>query len=1209
MMMSTPSEPLGTADSSSPSLTDPAPARPTNSPCPQEMWELGLRAVERARGWVEASARLPVPRAAALLSRILADPDGLAFTTRFVDDVVRPADLEVAGRALRRLADGRTDFLPPALAAATGLGGAASRLAPTVVAAAARHTFRQIVGDLVVDATDQGLGPALRRLRRDGNRLNINLLGEAVLGDQEAARRLAEVSRLVTRQDVDYVSVKVSAVTGPHNPWGFDEVVAHGVEVLTPLYRLARDHGTFLNLDMEDYKDLDLTLAVFTALLDQEELGSYEAGVVLQAYLPDSLGAMQRLQDWAAARVARGGAPVKVRVVKGANLAMEAVDAGVHGWEMTTWPTKQETDTCYKRVLHWAMTPQRTRAVRLGVAGQNIFDIALAYELRAARGLEGTDAVEFEMLSGMATTLAEVVRRDVGHLLLYVPVVAPQEFDVAIAYLVRRLEENAAPQNFMSGVFDIASDSRVLTRERDRFLASLADLDPQAPVPGPRRTQDRLEGRPAGALAPAPAQDRAFVSTPDSDPSLGGNRQWARQIARAVPASRLGVEAVTAGAARFAIREDVDAVVEVLRAAAPGWAGLGVSARAEIIRRAGQLLEQRRGALIEVAASETGKTIDQSDPEVSEAVDFCNLYARNALALEDPGYLGGGRFVPSSLTVVASPWNFPLAIPTGGVAAALATGSTVVLKPAPPARRCAAELVSVFHDAGVPTDVLMLAPVEDGEVSRHLVTHDGVDRVILTGSYDTARMFRSWKPDMRLLGETSGKNAIIVTPSADPDLAVRDTVASAFAHAGQKCSAASLLVLVGSAGRSERIARQLVDATASLVVASPEHLDSQVGPVVVPDDAKALRGLTVLGEGEHWVLRPRHLGSGLWHPGIRAGVRPGSEFHLTEYFAPVLGVMRVDTLEEAIEVVNAVDYGLTSGLQTLDSQELAQWLETVQAGNLYVNRGITGAIVRRQPFGGWKRSAIGSTTKAGGPSYLLGLGEVVRSDGAVEDIPQQVDVLGGDGEAEPLGDLDDLDDLYDSVRSELAGQDLLLLRTALAQDAQAWRSAYGQAVDVTGLACERNVLRYRPAEVLVRAEAGTALADLVRVMAAGCLAGAGLSLSVAEALPEALGAVLWDRGATVVQEDSRAWARRLGDLADSGALGVRVRLLGPREQAAQERWQEGCHATGGSPDVALYTGDVTACPHTELLPFLREQSVSVTAHRFGTPLDLAAGLL
>ena len=1181
------------------------PTSPSRNPgtrrCPDDLWALGHRAIARARRWADESAHEPTPQSAKLLSRILSDPDGLAFTTRFVDDVVRPSDLDVASAAMKRLSAGRKDFLPPALAVAMGLGATASRLAPHAVTGTARRVFREIVGDLVVDATDKGLGPALARLRKGGHRLNVNLLGEAVLGEKEASHRLGEVSRLVTREDVDYVSIKVSAVTGPHNPWGFEEVVDHGVCALLPLYRLARDNGTFLNLDMEDYKDLDLTIAVFTAILDQPDMGGYEAGIVLQAYLPDSLGALERLQEWARARVDAGGSRIKVRIVKGANLSMEKVDAQIHGWELTTWPSKQATDTNYKRMLSWAMTPEHTRAIRLGVAGQNIFDIAFAYELRAARGVE--DSVEFEMLSGMATGIQEVVRRDVGSLLLYVPVVNPREFDVAISYLVRRLEENAAPENFMSGVFDIAQNEDVFARERDRFLAALSDVDPDAPVPTPNRAQNRLAEREAGVPAErgsvAERARRPFESEADSDPALAANRQWARDIAAAIPASTRGSEAVRAGAKALATNEAVDALVEAAAGAARSWQALSVEERAATLHRVGDVLAARRGELIEVAGSEAGKTIDQADPEVSEAVDFCHHYAGASLQLADEMYMAGTRFVPVDVTVVASPWNFPVAIPVGGVAAALAAGSAVILKPAPPAKRCAAELVAAFHEAGVPPELVSLAPLEDGDVSRYLVTHRGVDRVILTGSYDTARLFRSWKPDMHLLGETSGKNAIIVTPSADPDLAVRDIVHSAFAHAGQKCSASSLLILVGSAGRSSRIARQLVDAAASLRVGLPASLDSQVGPVVVPDDEKAVRGLTTLGEGEHWVLTPRYLGEGLWTPGIRAGVRPGSEFHLTEYFAPVLGVMRVDTLEEAIDAVNEVDYGLTSGLHTLDRSELATWLDGIEAGNLYVNRGITGAIVRRQPFGGWKRSAIGSTTKAGGPSYLLGLGEVEPVRGTAA----------GEGASNAVVLAPSVLALSRAAASDLSADEAAELARALRADALAWASDYGANRDVTGLACERNVLRYRATPVLVRAGSGTFLVDLLRVLAAGLLAGGPIGLSVADRLPESVRELLEASDIEVTCEDADSWDSRLALVAQSGGLGIRVRVLGPRDEASEQRWARASRASSGSPDVALYTGDVTPCPHSELLPFLREQAVSITNHRFGTPLDLAAELL
>ncbi|MDX5400511.1 MAG: bifunctional proline dehydrogenase/L-glutamate gamma-semialdehyde dehydrogenase, partial [Actinomycetes bacterium] len=787
-----------------------------------ELTESGREAVDLARRWVAESADHPVDYAARVLSQVLEDPHGLEFTVRFVDGVIRPQDQNVAARTLARLARRDLGFLPPYLAAGLKAAGPSAVAAPEIVVPAARRIFRQLVGDLILDTTGEGLTEALARARAAGNRVNVNLLGEAVLGDKEAARRLAANSRLLARDDVDYISLKVSAVTGPHNPWGFDEVVQHAVDQLLPFYLDAATAPTpkFINLDMEDYKDLALTLAVFRQLLDHPALLYYEAGIVLQAYQPDALAAMMELQDWAEARVNAGGARIKVRLVKGANLAMERVDAEMHDWPLTTWPTKLDTDSHYKRVMEWAMTPERTRNIRLGIAGQNIFDIALAWVLAGRRGVR--EDVEIEMLSGMATGLAEVVRREVGHLLLYIPVVDPKEFDVAIAYLVRRLEENSLPENFMSGVFDIASDTAVFDREAERFLAALYAVDLDAPVPTPMRTQDR--GREtAEDIAAVVRADGAwtFRNTPDTDPVLPGNREWAREIVRRVPTSELGI--AEADAAVVGAVEEIDRIREETAGAAVGWGARPAAERAEIIHRVGVELGLRRAELLEVAAAEAGKTLDQGDPEVSEAIDFCHWYAERARELEQ---LDGARFVPSKVTVVTPPWNFPLAIPTGGVVAALAAGSAVVFKPATPARRSGARLAEAMWAAGVPRDVLRLVQTPDRAVGKHLISHPRVDRGILTGSYDTAKLFRSWRPELPLLAETSGKNSIIVTPSADPDLAVKDVAYSAFGHAGQKCSAGSLVILVGSMATSRRFRDQLVDAVRSLHVAWPSDPSS-----------------------------------------------------------------------------------------------------------------------------------------------------------------------------------------------------------------------------------------------------------------------------------------------------------------------------------------------------------------------------------------------
>lgn len=739
--------------------------------------DLSGEAVALVRRWLAEAASVPVDASAAQLAGVLKDPSGLDFTVGFVDGVVRPEDLRVAGRNLAALAPRVPGFLPWYMRSAVRLGGVMAPVLPQVVIPVARKVLRRMVGHLIVDATDARLGKAISGIRKDGVRLNMNLLGEAVLGEREAGRRLEGTHALLARDDVEYVSIKVSSTVSPHSHWAFDEAVEHVVEKLAPLYRQAASFSPkkFINLDMEEYKDLEMTMAVFTRLLSMPEFKDLEAGIVLQAYLPDALSAMMRLQEFAAARRADGGAPIKVRVVKGANLPMEQVEASLHGWPLATCGTKAETDTNYKRVISYALQPERTANVRIGVAGHNLFDVAFAWLLAKQRGV--TAGIEFEMLLGMATGQAEVVKRDVGSLLLYTPVVHPTEFDVAIAYLIRRLEEGASSENFMSAVFELSENEALFEREKLRFLTSLADLDDT--VPASNRIQDRSNPRPADT-ADADAVHRGFSNTPDTDPSLPVNQAWGRQILTRVEGSVLGVAAVAK--ARVADEETLETVIRTGVESARGWASLSAAERADILHRAGAVLEQKRADLMEVMAAETGKTLDQSDPEVSEAVDFAHYYAERAKDLET---VDGARFVPAKLTVVTPPWNFPVAIPAGSTLAALAAGSSVIIKPAGQSARSGAVMVEALWEAGVPRDVLQMVQVGEKELGRQLISHPSVDRVILTGGYETAELFRSFRTDLPLLAETSGKNAIIVTPSADFDLAARDVVASAFGHAGQ----------------------------------------------------------------------------------------------------------------------------------------------------------------------------------------------------------------------------------------------------------------------------------------------------------------------------------------------------------------------------------------------------------------------------------------
>jgi RHH-type proline utilization regulon transcriptional repressor/proline dehydrogenase/delta 1-pyrroline-5-carboxylate dehydrogenase len=1189
-------------------------------------------AIALVRRWLSEASTIPSDASAQQLAGVLKDPTGLDFTVGFVDGVVRPEDLGVAARNLAILAPKVPAFLPWYLKAAVRCGGVAAPILPAVVVPIARKVLREMVGHLVVDATDSKLGPAITKMRTEGIRLNVNLLGEAVLGEKEAARRLAGTHALLARDDVDYVSIKVSSTVSPHAAWAFDEAVEHVVTSLTPLFAKAATSTIpkFINLDMEEYKDLEMTIAVFTRILDAPEFLNLEAGIVLQAYLPDALSAMMRLQEWSAARRARGGAGIKVRLVKGANLPMEQVEASLHDWPLATWSTKQDSDTNYKRVVNYALHPDRIENVRVGVAGHNLFDVAYAWLLAGRRGVQ--HGIEFEMLLGMAQGQAEAVRRDVGELLLYTPVVHPQEFDVAIAYLIRRLEEGASQDNFMSAVFELTSNESLFEREKQRFLASLDALDDE--VPGPNRTQDRG----AAALAGASAADGAdafsqvdvaaaaaapttqagpteFTNTPDTDPSLPANRIWAREILARVPGSDLGRAAITA--ATVETEAQLNAVVDSAVSAATAWGALTGAERGAILHRAGDMLETRRARLMEVMASETGKTLDQSDPEVSEAIDFAHYYAERARDLDT---MDGATFVPALLTVVTPPWNFPVAIPAGSTLAALAAGSAVVIKPAPQAERCGAVMVEALWEAGVPREVLKLVQVGENILGAQLISHPAVDRVILTGGFETAELFRSFRPDLPLLAETSGKNAIIVTPSADLDLAVKDVVHSAFGHAGQKCSAASLVILVGSVATSRRFRNQLVDAVSSLKVGFATDATTQMGPIIEPAAGKLLDGLTKLGSGERWLVAPKQLDDSgtLWSPGVRTGVTRGSHFHLTEFFGPILGIMTASTLEEAIEMQNQVDYGLTTGLHSLNSAEIATWLEGIQAGNLYVNRGTTGAIVQRQPFGGWKRSAVGAGTKAGGPNYLVGLGSWVTA-------PSTASTEVTNSAAKAL--------LNAASATLLSAAELESLTRAARSDAAAWSTEFGTAKDVSALTAERNVFRYVAGAVHVRvpgtatststsdaspasAEAGTPtltgapLARLVRTLIAAATAGGTAHVSSSAPVPAAIADAARDF-ATFAVESNEQWLLSAAELSNT-----RVRLLEGDVDAAASATSSATatagaltFATNGRPDIAVYCNPVTEAGRIELLPFLKEQAISITAHRFGTPNALSEGLL
>jgi RHH-type proline utilization regulon transcriptional repressor/proline dehydrogenase/delta 1-pyrroline-5-carboxylate dehydrogenase len=1076
---------------------------------------------------------------------------------------------------------------------------------PSVTVPLVKAHLQHETANVVLPAEPELLHEHLAARRKEGVRMNLNFLGEALLGEEEAMERLNKYLQALQSPEVEVLSVKISTIYSQILPVARQHTLNVLCDRLELLYRAA-DHtlyrrpdgshvSKFLYLDMEEYRDLQLTAESFMRTLNKPGLQKVRAGIALQAYVPDSFAMQQAITAWAKDRVARGGSPVTIRIVKGANMEMERVDAAVHDWPQAPYQTKAETDANYKRMLMFALQPENLKAVQIGIASHNLFDVAFGLVLAAEMGA-GT-AVQFEMLEGMANHQRRALLEKTRQLLLYAPACRKEEFLNAIGYLIRRLDENTGSENFLGHAFrlKVGSDDWKLLESRFRDAFTIA------PRSTPQRTQNRLTERFDEPLPERPW--REFENEADTDWSLPQNSEWAEGLVRRTGADLAGttLPLVIAGdeslsreskpcldpsrpgfeVCRYALAsvEDVDRAIACAKADPDGWRSLSVDQRNLILGRVAQELRRSRGDLLWAALANSGKLLTEGDPEVSEAIDFVEFYRASAREFFE---LPTVTASPVGVVAVVPPWNFPIAIPCGGVAAALAAGNTVILKPASDTVLVAWEFCQCFWRAGVSRNVLQFVPCPGGGAGSHLVSHPDVAAVVLTGGTETALKMLSHAPAMKLLAETGGKNATIITALSDRELAIKHVLHSAFSHGGQKCSATSLLLLEAEVYDDPQFKRMLCDAVESLQVGSAWDLPTRLAPLVRPPSGVLEDGLKTLEPGETWAVMPRRIGDNpnLWSPGVKYGVTPNSFTHLTEFFGPVLGVMRFEKLSEAIQIVNGTGYGLTSAIHSLDDREIAEWKSKIEAGNLYINRGTTGAVVLRQPFGGMGKSSVGPGLKAGGPNYVASLMQF-------EDRPEV------EGAALPQISNRDLAALAERIQGENEPRPELL--RAIASYDAAWRDEFSSEHDHFRLIGQDNHRRYLPfREICLRITASDSLFDIVARAAAARVTGARVLACFAPDCPSE-----WR---TLLDEWTDPWAAGIELFDETDAVFA--------AHLQQDRWPRVRFAnrTAVSPEfrqIAAKTGHwladvrVVSEGRVELLWYLREQSISWDYHRYG----------
>ncbi|CAA6807044.1 MAG: Proline dehydrogenase (EC (Proline oxidase) / Delta-1-pyrroline-5-carboxylate dehydrogenase (EC [uncultured Campylobacterales bacterium] len=1069
--------------------------------------------------------------------------------------------------------------------------------------------LRNDISSIVIKGEDPILSKHMQKRKKEGTRVNINVIGEIVLSKQEADQRVSKYIKLLENPDVDYLSIKISNLFSQIIPHAHDNNIKHISHQLKKVYDAAitnkykdkeqNEHYKFVNLDMEEYKDLETTMDAFKYVLDQKKYKNLQAGIVIQTYLPDAMIYIKDLYNWSKNRVDNGGAPIKIRIVKGANQEMELTESSLRGWPNVTYSSKAESDANFKIAMDFLLDKKVTPYIHTGIASHNLFDHALAMLLAKERNVE--QYVSAEMLEGMSEAAYEVLKKQGLNVILYAPTATKETFTNAIAYLVRRFDENTAEQNFLRHSFGLEVNTpawETLIKSYDDAISIIPTLKPT-----PNRKQDRNIKIIKQKID---LKNYHFENESDTDFVLKANREWAENIRKkwqnisevggfnaypvvggkiiqrdeyteVIDKSQYHDKKI-AGNYIQATHQDMDIAIKTAKEDSDGWRKLTSTQRQKILMDAAHEFKIARADLIGVAAAEVGKVFTETDVEISEAIDFLNFYPYSVAKISA---LTGVETSGKGVGLVISPWNFPIAIPAGGIAAALAAGNTVILKPAKDAILCGYRLCQCFWDAGISKNTLQFVPAKGSDVGKYMIPNKDIDFTIFTGGEKTAYNIIKSRPDISLSAETGGKDATIVTSLADRDQAIKNVLVSAFNNSGQKCSATSLLVLEKELFYDETFKQTLKEAVESLTTGSVWDFSNRIGTLCNLPSGKLEKALGFLNEDEQWLVKPSYIDNNpyMLTPSVRWGTKKNDFCHKNELFGPVLSVMCAQDLDDAIDIVNSTGYGLTSGIETLDKREQDYWKDKIIAGNLYINRGTTGAIVIRQPFGGMRKSAIGSGKKAGGFNYVSQFMNLKYKE----------------------------TNLYESCSSQFVDQmRILLTRDTVFNDecesalryichfTHWYEVEFLKEHDYAHIRGESNIIRYLPVKsVLLRIEDNDNLDEILTTIMAIKMIGAKLHISIPKKSRKA--ELIWlesKQTSFIAQEDSFSRDNE-DELITKIPNSQRVRFLDPKN-ITQNIYE-------AISDKAIYIASQKFVSHArlELMHYFTEQSISNSYHRYG----------
>ncbi|MFA6119473.1 MAG: proline dehydrogenase family protein [Parachlamydiales bacterium] len=1027
--------------------------------------------------------------------------------------------------------------------------------------------------------------------KNKNNQIAFWILQNKIFGEKSLDKSIRNIINLITKHEISSFCINLSSLTSqlsiPFNNLAKIQIEENLIKIFKALQNTAKKNKSIqkeklIILDFEEHSNLDLALEIFEKIIFLDDFLNLPIGFTLKSYFPESYEIQKKLTELAKKRKEKNGACISIRITKGIHLNLELINSSKNNWPSPTYNSKIETDANFKRMINFGSKPENAKAANIIISTSNIFDIAYSLLLLKENNLEEEmffEIIDSKTTSPVISTLKRLINKN---LILFCPIVFKKDQEILTAYLLQRINDFINPENFISQQENLFPGTKNWDEQIDNFKQSFKEI--------PNLISDR-KFKQNRTITSDFLVSNSFDNDPITDFSIKENIEWAQNIIEKakqiiiedVPLVINGKEVKDTSIAtkilsnqnkyNYFLADDLNLqkAIESAKEYEKKWQGVSIGKKYDILSKASSLLKKRRAFFIKNLILDIEKNLAQSDLEVSDAIDSIEYQIKNFINTFSNKDID---FKPKGTIVVIPAWGFPLSVSATAITSALIAGNVVILKPLEESVLVCYQFASLLWEAGVPKECLQFVNCPNKLFEKNLISDPRINSVIISTSAENAKKLTKMRGGLELLAASGGINTIIVTAISDKDLAIENIIDSAFSYSGQKLSSASVLILEKEVYDDEEFRYKLKEAAENLITDTSFNLNATITPLIKDPKEDLKTALCTLDKNEWWLVKPKQdeNNSRLFSCGVKFGVTLDSFTKNHELYGPVLSVMRANNLDHAIELANKSKFGLSAGLQSLDSREHVKWINSIQAGNYYINTKLTETKIKRQPFGGYKESSFGSGYKLAGPNYNLNFLTLTQIS-----LPK---------EKQPVNDwVNSLTSFLEKI--DLSAEELGLWYASVANYAYSWKKLK-QDIDSCKLLGQDNFLRYVPRKnITFRLTSNYLALDALRVCAAAltCSTPIEISWSTSKQIEEFNWIDLLPVLTNIEESEDEFLSRvKLGKIK-------RVRLTNPASKELKKAAAQSACCIIDSP--------ILANGRFELLHYIKEINITYDYHRYG----------